>query len=114
MPFAHFPVVVYPNPAMGNPVRTGMWRVIPTAGNPHVVITIPAVITGNPYNAGFRGRSGTLDNHGRRRYSNDDLCDGGHRRQCKSKQYCKCKFLHGESIPPVFVGLRNPCSVPLL
>jgi len=82
--FDHDPAIVAVNPMVGDPMRTGMGWAIPTAWNPDVAATVPALISVNPHKAALRRRRTTLDDGGRRADANHNLRKGRCRRQTES------------------------------
>jgi hypothetical protein len=94
-------------PPVGNPMLTRMRRTVPVASGPDVMIAFIAMIPVDPHITPVRRWRTTLNNRRRWPDTNHDLRIRSHREHGESKQYCKCNLLHGESIPPVFEGLRN-------
>jgi hypothetical protein len=61
------------NIAMSDPMRARMGLALIVTRNPHVAAAVPALITADPHIPAIRGRTGALDNHGRRPDANHDL-----------------------------------------
>jgi hypothetical protein len=99
-------------PPVGNPMLTRMRRTIPVTSGPDVMIAFITMITADPHISPIRRRRTTLNNRGWGPDTNHDLRIRSRREDGESKQNCKCNLLHGESIPPVFEGLRNTSFVP--
>lgn len=79
---------------MGYPVRAAMGRTVPTAGNPDVTASIPAVIAVDPDKFGSGRRRTALDDGGRRSNLDYYLREGSGRRECSCKQKCENSFFH--------------------
>jgi hypothetical protein len=98
MSFDQDPSAVAMNPAMSDPDRTWMRRVIPAAGNPDIVRTIPAVITVDPHESSLRWWRTALHNRSRRPYPDVHLCERGRGEQSESKQSCHCNLFHSRKL----------------
>jgi hypothetical protein len=108
------PVVSPMNPPVRDPTLVRLWRTIPSAGGPDVVVAFPAVVPGDPHVASVRRRTPALVNRSRRPDANHNLRERSRRQQCKSKQYCQCNLLHNEKHLQGLEVLPNTPSIPAL
>jgi len=102
--FLHYVPAVAVNPAVRDPVRTGMrWAIIVTA-NPYVARAIPAVISRNPLIAGAGTWSWMLNHGDGRSDAHNYLRVCSNWQQTQSEQSCKNSFSHGY-ILPLFIDI---------
>jgi hypothetical protein len=92
--FLQYVPAVTVNPAVSNPVRTGMrWAIIVTS-DPYVARTIPAMVSRYPFISGARTRPGMFNHGDGRSNTHNNLRVSSNGQQAQSEQYCESEFLH--------------------
>src|SRR5580692_441544 len=100
MPFDHDPLSMPVNPAVRNPMSTGMRGTVPMAGGPNIVAAIVTVVAIDPHIASVRWVAADFDHRRRRPNANRNLRKRSHRTQRGSEQCCHCNLLEHDSNPP--------------
>jgi hypothetical protein len=97
MAFDEHIAAVAMHPVMGYPVRMRMRRTVPTAGNPDIASSVPAVVSVDPDVFTPWSRAAGFDDRGGRSYADHDLRKRGGGHQSSSEQQSWKKFLHVRS-----------------
>ena len=80
MPFDQHPFSVAVNPFVRHPVPTWLWRTIPAAGSPNIVVALPAVVAINPHESLLRRPTAFFNDWGRGANADHNL-----RKRCRRK-----------------------------
>jgi hypothetical protein len=79
VPFLHLIMIAAMPPAVSNPPLARMFRTLPAAGSPDVVVAIVAVIASGPYITPLRRTAAVFVDAMRRADANRDLRKRSHR-----------------------------------